>query len=356
MNKPINLIPDDRSRLMQVLLNMPLLANERGRESIIASASLEKIRPLLDLSGPPATAIPLLVEVLRSYGRVSYDQHALGRFLSAIAGMTGMEEAEFLRGLITKYSLMVPAANTPELTDWKSVSTDQEILEKIIGENTLRPIAFLQQGIDASRSVAYVEVCSPNKRWSGTGFLVSPRLLLTNQHVLPDQSLLTGSRFRFNFQLDVNENPEPFKDYKAKPDGIYHANKTLDYTLIELDGDPGEEWGILKVRTQDPLIDSRVNIIQHPNGLPKQIAIQNNFIKYVDAQRIQYLTSTLPGSSGAPVLNDQWEVIALHHAGGWLKESDNGPIYYRNEGITIQSICLNLPIEIRNQLAISDRK
>jgi V8-like Glu-specific endopeptidase len=343
---------DDKSRLMQILLNMPLLATERGRESIIAIASLEKIRPLLDLSGPPATAIPLLVEALRTYGRVSYDQHALGRFLSAIAGMAGMDEAEFLRGLIAKYGLMVPAVRPPGLTDWKSSSTEQDILEKIIGENTLRPIAFLQQGINASRSVAYVEVCSTTKRWSGTGFLVSQCLLLTNHHVLPDQALLTGSGFRFNFQLDVDENPEPFIEYRAKPDGIYYANKTLDYALIELDGNPGKEWGILKVRTQIPPRDSRVNIIQHPNGLPKQIAMQNNFVKYVDDIRIQYHTSTLPGSSGAPVFNDRWEVIALHHAGGWLKESENGPVYFRNEGITIKAIFLDLPIEIRDRLAI----
>lgn len=348
----VQLIPDDLSRLMQILLSMPLLANERGRESIIISASLEQIRPLLDLSGPPATAIPLLVETLRTYGRVSYDQHALGRFLSTLSGMVGLQEADFLKELITKYDLMIPTTKTPQLTDWRPVTTPQEVLEKIIGENTLRPIAFLQQGVKVSRSVAYVEVRSQEAVWSGTGFMVSPNLLITNHHVLPEQYLLTESKFRFNYQLDLNENPELHKNYVAKPNGVYCANRALDYALIELNGNPGDEWGILKIRTQIPPIDSRVNIIQHPNGLPKQIAMQNNFVKYVDDKRIQYITSTLPGSSGAPVFNNQWEVIALHHSGGWLKESEKGPVYFRNEGITIKAILLDLPAEIRNQLAV----
>ncbi len=32
--------------------------------------------------------------------------------------------------------------------------------------------------------------------------------------------------------------------------------------------------------------------------------------------RVHYLADTLPGSSGSPVLNRHWEVIALHHSGG----------------------------------------
>ena len=30
---------------------------------------------------------------------------------------------------------------------------------------------------------------------------------------------------------------------------------------------------------------------------------------------LHYQTDTAPGSSGSPVFNDQWEVVALHHSG-----------------------------------------
>lgn len=73
-------------------------------------------------------------------------------------------------------------------------------------------------------------------------------------------------------------------------------------------------------------------------------------MKYADATKVQYVTSTLPGSSGSPVFNDDWEVIGLHHAGGYLPEKEDGPVYFRNEGMTIKAILDDLPDEIKKQL------
>ncbi|MGL4649089.1 MAG: trypsin-like peptidase domain-containing protein, partial [Caldilineaceae bacterium] len=46
-----------------------------------------------------------------------------------------------------------------------------------------------------------------------------------------------------------------------------------------------------------------------------------------------YLTDTLPGSSGSPCFNDRWEVVALHHSGGWLREPGAKGTFFRNEGM-----------------------
>lgn len=46
----------------------------------------------------------------------------------------------------------------------------------------------------------------------------------------------------------------------------------------------------------------------------------------------------LPGSSGSPVFDDDWEVVALHHSGGWLREPGVKLTYYRNEGIAIDKV------------------
>ena len=55
-----------------------------------------------------------------------------------------------------------------------------------------------------------------------------------------------------------------------------------------------------------------VNIIQHPSGHPKRVALRNNLLTDADATTIRYFTDTLTGSSGSPVFNDAWQVIGLH--------------------------------------------
>ena len=82
----------------------------------------------------------------------------------------------------------------------------------------------------------------------------------------------------------------------------------------------------------------RVNIIQHPGGLAKRVSLISNVVVFVGGNRVQYLTDTEPGSSGSPVFDTQWNVVALHHSGGWLSEpgaNDPAKQYYRNEGILI---------------------
>jgi V8-like Glu-specific endopeptidase len=104
-----------------------------------------------------------------------------------------------------------------------------------------------------------------------------------------------------------------------------------------------------------PHQEQRVSIIQHPGGQPKQIAMQGNRVLYSDERILQYLTATNPGSSGSPVLNDSWEVCALHHAGGRMTEPATGRIVYRNEGILVSAILDHLPAHVRGRIGKSAR-
>lgn len=160
-------------------------------------------------------AIPIMINFFCRFGRLSYEHESLGRFLNTIKGYVGVEQQPFLNRIISTYNLMTPVAASPDKMDWKMPVTQADVLEKIIGENTLRPIAFLQQGLQVSRAIAYLEVSSATGKWCGTGFLISPNLLLTNHHVLPEQSLVAQTMFRFNYQLDARGNPEICKDYRA---------------------------------------------------------------------------------------------------------------------------------------------
>ncbi|MEG4286830.1 trypsin-like peptidase domain-containing protein [Microcoleus sp. A006_D1] len=343
---------EDRKQLITLLKDLPELGTERSRLQILESTGLKQLVPMIDLSGTSFVAVSEIVSYLSQYGRLTHDHEALGLFLNTLKGFVGIQQQEFLDGLLTKYDMMTPISAIPSIRQWQGGETTADVLEKIIGDNTLRPIAFLQQGLEVARSVAYIAVQSGHERWSGTGFLVTENLLLTNNHVLPNSDLLPSSIFRFNYEDDFQGRAQPAHEYYSKPNGVFHTNQKLDYTLVQLDGNPGRKWGCLPLFPRNIKRGGRVNIIQHPAGRPKEISFQNNFVQYVGGDVVQYITSTLNGSSGSPVFNDGWEVVALHHAGGHIPEPTTQQRYFRNEGILTEKIMFDLPPKIREMLNV----
>jgi endonuclease G len=87
-----------------------------------------------------------------------------------------------------------------------------------------------------------------------------------------------------------------------------------------------------------PCIGEHVSIIQHPQGGPKQVALTANQVVNIFEHRLQYTTDTMPGSSGSPVFNDDWKVIAIHHEGGNLAINRRGDTMFVNEGILMKYI------------------
>ncbi len=94
----------------------------------------------------------------------------------------------------------------------------------------------------------------------------------------------------------------------------------LDYVMLEVDDSPGEheEIGYMRPVPKTLATVQPAFIIQHPCGDPQKVVLQDNWITYVapDHRRVQYLTNTEHGSSGSPVCNENWEVVALHHRVG----------------------------------------
>lgn len=352
----VNLEVEDRKQLITLLKDIPELATERSRQQFLELAGLKQLVPMIDISGVRFVAVSEIVSYLSSYGRLTYDNEALGLFLNTLKGFVGVQQQPFLDMLLTKYDMMTPISALPAVDKWRGRENPADVLEKIIGENTLRPLSFLQQGLQVARSVAYIGVRTSQIRSSGTGFLVTEDLLLTNNHVLPHANLLSNTIFRFNYEENFQGEAQPTDEYRAKPKGIFHTNQTLDYTLVQLEGKPGQRWGWLPLQPKTITIrgDSRVNIIQHPFGQPKQISLQNNFVQYVGGNVVQYVNSTFNGSSGSPVFNDDWEVVALHHAGGDIPEPTTQRRYFRNEGILIESILADLPSQLVDLLRAAE--
>ena len=170
----------------------------------------------------------------------------------------------------------------------------------------------------------------------GTGFMVAHDLLMTNHHVIATPGEAAGTEISFNYQLDrhgVLCQPVPAR---ALAGGLFYTNGDLDFTVTQLEDPP--DFGALTLRPVQVRKDQRVAIIQHPGGHLKQISMQNNFVAYADSRVVQYTTSTLPGSSGSPVFNEEFQVVAIHHSGGMLVEPGTDRYYLRNEGMAMIAV------------------
>ncbi|MEU6624189.1 trypsin-like peptidase domain-containing protein [Streptomyces litmocidini] len=208
-----------------------------------------------------------------------------------------------------------------------------EMKEEIVLQDDTVPYGFLGAGIRAGASVALLRIppyesgapLLPSYPHGGTGWMIAPGLLITNHHVVMARSWESGvrpyvsdedlrlqalmSRSRFDFVEDAATAPE------ATAGELEAWDAALDYAIVRLSAGQ-EERPTLRIATRPLLVRERqrvpVNIIQHPGGLPKRVALRNNLVYRADEHDILYFTDTRGGSSGSPVCLDDWTVVGLH--------------------------------------------
>ena len=61
--------------------------------------------------------------------------------------------------------------------------------------------------------------------------MISPRLVLTNNHVLPDAETARFSRMEFNVQNGVDGHPLTTSEFDLQPDVFFRTDTALDFTL-----------------------------------------------------------------------------------------------------------------------------
>jgi endonuclease G, mitochondrial len=215
--------------------------------------------------------------------------------------------------------------------------------ERIVGTNDLLPFDFLRRGAEAGRSVAKLTVSrydngQPTRangvpvRHLGTGWLLSPALLITNHHVVnarddgePDASAgdlaLQAQSVEVQFDYEATGATVPSQKVAAL-EAFAPLGGPLDYAILRLQNAVDRKPLSIATTplTLPPSPDSypSVNIIQHPQGDPKMVACRNNLVTRADGAQLWYFTDTMRGSSGAPVLDDRWMVIALHKKWDYL--------------------------------------
>ena len=199
------------------------------------------------------------------------------------------------------------------------------ILERIIKGNDLVPINYLERGVGCARAVCRIRLMNTSQETVGfaTGFMVGRGVLLTNQHVLPTAAHARFARAEFGFEHDPRGGdrvPAVFEfDVRTRP--IIRAD--LDFCLVavhdhSVDGLAFRDdfgWLELDPAPEKTLANEYLTIIQHPAGERKQVCVRENRLLEYRGDSLWYETDTVAGSSGSPVFNNSWEVVALHHSG-----------------------------------------
>jgi S1-C subfamily serine protease len=349
----IGLSPDDFDKVVGVLSAMPNFQTVGDRVSFLTdvfagAGSGMAVLTSLDVDGTPRAVAVRVVHRLQQYGQDEPGREALGVLINKmLAYRGGGEPARDLRSIMARYPFITePVAEPPPVSAW---TTPGVTAEKIIGENTLRDLYVLELALQAARAVVHIE--RPGAM--GTGFMISPDLLITNHHVIKDTWEAARATFTFNYQIDRTRTATPATSASARVGGAFYSDVGLDVTVCEIEM-PDVAFEPLVLRPEIAVRNKRVAIIQHPGGHYKKISMQNNFVAYADAREIRYTTSTEPGSSGSPVFNDMFEVIGVHRAGGPFTDPETGQQQVRNQGMSaiaiLDDLAGNAP-EIRARLA-----
>ena len=219
-------------------------------------------------------------------------------------------------------------------------------------------VCFLDLARTAANSVG--RVLGNDLEFKGTGFMISNRLFLTNNHVICNREDAMSSLVEFNHELNISGCSEPVTTFALAPNEFFlsSSREELDFTIVKVGNRISgtgklSDFGYCSLKDVENIhrLGKFVNIIHYPMGSHKQIILSAPLSAFTD-EVLHYYANTRTGSSGAPVLNEKAELIGVHHYRRPTRMSITpdgkpGP-RDANEGIRIYAIVRRIRSEIDN--------
>ncbi|HEY4388736.1 MAG TPA: trypsin-like peptidase domain-containing protein [Ktedonobacteraceae bacterium] len=223
--------------------------------------------------------------------------------------------------LIDQQLISHPFTLAPSYSNLASAGNGQERIERLYNQRRyLLDVKFLSEGAKSARSVCRIDF---DMHAEGTGFLIAPDLILTNYHVMIPPGFTGDVNARAQqceVKFGIIEGEKAGPHFTLHPTDWRQAEsklEELDFMVLKLNREvTDDQMKPLALQANAVQKDAFVNIIQHPTGQAMAVSLRFNQVVDIDEQRIYYLADTEEGSSGSPVFDDRWRLVALHHAGG----------------------------------------
>ncbi len=342
------------------------------------------MRDLLENARQADRLTTLLAEVLRDPAKEGI-RADLRRLIA------GHEATIAAAGMRQRPSITTLAGLPPTIEAWGAGRESPQPLatpglEKTINEEAgfTDPAALRERLAEAEVRTARVDIGGKPK---GTGFLVANDLLITNWHVVSGN--VAGAVATFDNKVEGGRQADPGRDVAFADDWLV-AHSPHEPKSVELgaDGPPDGTWDFAIVRLTEPVGaqaigpdpdsgrgDPRGNytlnggaydfaeaeplfILGHPEGRPVQLSwaspAQVRRTKHLN--RIRYQTNTEGGSSGSPVFNRDWRVVALHHAAGPTSKPGDFNLQSGefNQGIPMSGIVSELKTQLSGRPELAE--
>jgi endonuclease G, mitochondrial len=237
------------------------------------------------------------------------------------------------------------------------LETNEDRVQKRLARESRKPLRVALERImnvanfqdkfvlDQLSSLA-ASVCRILKRGTpiGTGFLIGPGIIMTNNHVIQNAADADDMMAEFNYELTPDLVPRPTSMFRLDASKFFLSSSVeenvdvphsgLDFTIIALEnkGTKGEDvFDFIPVQldgNKGKIIKGEsCVIIQHPSGLVKKVVLKDTAFFSETGTRIVYESDTLPGSSGSMVVSlGTCEVVALHHSSIPRTDEQNRPL------------------------------
>jgi V8-like Glu-specific endopeptidase len=299
---------------------------------------------MLPTDGPPFDRVLVTLGQLNSTSQLSDGSVPMVTWLKN--AQMRFSEFPVVRNLISE-ALASVSARVAGLASGQQIKAKlPQRNERIVIQNDLLPFRFLQRGAEKGAAVARLTVTRCNngapalagdgrpQRSIGTGWLLTHDLLITNHHVInarsagePDASATDLAAQALGIAVEFDFDAPEAAITTAKIGALEAFSPSagpLDYAILRL-ASPVARTPLTVATTAMVIAPGQpaspsVNIIQHPEGRAKEVACRNNTVFRAEGVDLWYFTDTMAGSSGSPVFDDAWKVVALHKRWDFVRD------------------------------------